>query len=139
MTDATEYLFVYGTLRAHSKNDMSKRLKRWADKIVRGRTRGRLYMIAEYPGFVPSDSNNEWVYGDVYHLPSPELVYSELDRYEGCSPEDPLPHEYQRSVLPILLESGDWVDAFSYVYARDTAGKPRIESGEYRRGEAPYS
>jgi gamma-glutamylcyclotransferase (GGCT)/AIG2-like uncharacterized protein YtfP len=80
---------------------------------------------------VPSDGECDWVHGDVYDLRFPELTYLELDKYEGCAADDPLPHEYSRAVLPVLLDTGVWIQACAYVYARDTTGKPRIHSGDY--------
>jgi gamma-glutamylcyclotransferase (GGCT)/AIG2-like uncharacterized protein YtfP len=131
MTSTSKHLFVYGTLRHGTTNEVSQLLHSSADRVARGRARGQLYLVGDYPGFVPSETESDWVYGDVYRLNSPELTYSELDRYEGCSPDDPQPHEYSRSLMPVLLDSGAWIEASVYLYTRDTEGKSRIISGDY--------
>jgi gamma-glutamylcyclotransferase (GGCT)/AIG2-like uncharacterized protein YtfP len=132
MDHANKYLFVYGTLREGSANEMSKLLRRSAHRIGTGRARGQLFSVADYPGFVPSDSESDWVYGDVYELEHPEGIYPKLDNYEGCGVNDSPPYEYHRLTVPVLLDSGRWIGASAYVYANDTAGKPRIDSGEFR-------
>jgi gamma-glutamylcyclotransferase (GGCT)/AIG2-like uncharacterized protein YtfP len=131
MTDAPDYLFVYGTLRQGAQNQASKLPSTSADYRASGRARGQLYLVAHYPGFVPSEVEGDWVRGDVYHLRSPELTYPELDKFEGCSHFDPLPHEYRRSVVSVLLDTGAWIEACAYVYARGTGGMQRIRSGDY--------
>lgn len=131
MTSTSKHLFVYGTLRHGTDNDASKLLQSAADRIGRGQARGQLYMVADYPGFVPSETEGDWVRGDVYRLRSPELTYPELDRYEGCGPDDPPPHEYRRCLVPVRLDSGEWIKASAYLYTRGTEGKARITSGDY--------
>lgn len=131
----TGHLFVYGTLRQAFQNPAAQHLHNSADHIGQARVRGRLYRIARYPGFLPSQSENDWVHGDVYHLHSPELTYTELDKYEGCSPDDPPPHEYRRATITVLLDSGAWLEACVYIYALEITGKQRIMSGDYCASE----
>lgn len=131
MPTASEYLFVYGTLRCGAENHAAKLLRQSADHVGRGRARGQLYMVADYPGLVPSDIQTDWVVGDVYHLHSPELTYPQLDKYEGCALDDPPPHEYRRSLIPVLLDCGAWIQSAAYVYVQDIAGKRRIDCGDY--------
>ncbi len=128
---ASNDLFVYGTLRLGADNDFAKLLARQAYWVGRGRARGQLFMVQNYPGFVRSEPEGDWVLGDVYSLHSPQLTYVELDRYEGCGFNDPLPHEYCRSPVPVLLDSGQWVEASAYLYALDISDKRRITSGDY--------
>lgn len=125
------YLFVYGTLRRGTDNPASQRLHNSSDYIGHARARGRLYKIAHYPGFVPSDDPDAWVHGDVYLLRSPETTLLELDKYEGCSVYDLPPHEYRRSVLSVLLDSGDWLEAFVYIYTRGVIQEQLLSSGDY--------
>jgi gamma-glutamylcyclotransferase (GGCT)/AIG2-like uncharacterized protein YtfP len=133
MTSANRYLFVYGTLRPGANNRTSDLLSRSTDWVGSGRARGQLFLVADYPGFVPSESGDDWVHGDVYLLHNPEMTYPELDRYEGCGINDKPPHEYQRSIIPVVLDSGRWIEASTYVYAWETGDKPRIESGDFLR------
>lgn len=128
-------LFVYGTLRQGFENPAAQLLHGSSDYIGRARAQGHLYNIARYPGFVPSNEEDAWVYGDVYLVHAPELTYLELDKYEGCAPADASPHEYRRAIIPVRLDTGDWIEASIYIYAHDTIGKPRIASGDYLAGE----
>lgn len=102
--------------------------------VLTTRIRGKLYRVAHYPGFVPTEAEGEWVHGDLFLLHTPELMFSELDRYEGCAPGDPLPHEYRRCLIPVLLNFGTWLHAFVYIYAAYIVGKPIISSGDYLAG-----
>lgn len=124
-------LFVYGTLRGGDVNESAALLHRSAHLMGRGKARGRLYLVADYPGLVPLAAGDHWVYGEVYRLNSPESVYNELDRYEGCAPDDPPPHEYRRTTIPVLLESGNWIEAIAYTYALPIDGKKEIPSGDF--------
>jgi gamma-glutamylcyclotransferase (GGCT)/AIG2-like uncharacterized protein YtfP len=129
---ASHNLFVCGTLRHGADIEIARRLRASADWLGHATSRGRLYMIKDYPGFVPSE-DAEWVDGDVYRLRSPERILPELDQYEGCGPGDPEPHEYRRAVIAARLDSGDWVSAEAYLYTRDTIGLDRIQSGDWNR------
>lgn len=50
-------------------------------------------------------------------------------KYEGCGPNDPPPHEFRRTMVPVLLDSGDSIFASAYVYSWDIVGKQKIASG----------
>jgi gamma-glutamylcyclotransferase (GGCT)/AIG2-like uncharacterized protein YtfP len=128
---ASQNLFVCGTLRHAIENEMARLLRASADWLGPAKTPGRLYKVSHYPGFVPSDAEEEWVSGDVYQLHSPESTYLELDQYEGCGPSDPEPHEYRRAEIPVLLDSGKWITADAYQYAGETTGLARIVSGDF--------
>lgn len=120
------HLFVYGTLRTGAKNRFAALLRRSADRIGGGRVQGRLYRIANYPGFVPSRSEHDWVKGEVFRLANAGALFSVLDEYEG--------REFQRIVLPVLLDSGEWIEAWVYVYAGLVRAKPWIPSGDFFDG-----
>jgi gamma-glutamylcyclotransferase (GGCT)/AIG2-like uncharacterized protein YtfP len=126
-----ENLFVYGTLRKDAVNEFASKLHASGQLLGSGRAKGSLYAIAEYPGLVPSESSSEWVEGEVYRLADPETMYRILDDYEGCGMHDPLPHEFRRVIMPILLNSGQWMPASVYVYTQDVSRKPKIETGSF--------
>jgi gamma-glutamylcyclotransferase (GGCT)/AIG2-like uncharacterized protein YtfP len=126
-----DHLFVYGTLRRNFTNQFAALLQSVGQWLGQGRVQGRLYAIGEYPGLVTSDGSGEWVQGDVYCLPAPGELYSLLDPYEGCGPDDPQPHEFDRVVLPVLLHSGEWISACAYVYKQDVRNRQKIPSGDF--------
>jgi gamma-glutamylcyclotransferase (GGCT)/AIG2-like uncharacterized protein YtfP len=101
-----EYLFVYGTLRKALKHPLLKVLNKHAFFVDHGVCRGKLLNLGKYPGAMPSGNSGDVVTGEVYGLKDPETVLSILDRYEGCSVEDPQPAEFIRQSENILLSSG---------------------------------
>lgn len=94
-------VFVYGTLRRggcnHGRMDGARRLGA-------ATVRGRLYSLGWYPGLI-LDSNALEVLGEVFELTEPNHL-AELDRYEGCHPDRPGPHEYQRVEAEVTTRHG---------------------------------
>lgn len=121
-------LFVYGTLRPGLDGPMARWLADRAEWIGAGWIGGKLYQVADYPGFVPGEAGR--VYGDLFALPDAEALLARLDAYEECTPDDPLPHEYRRERC--LVETADGpVDAWVYLYALSVTGHRVIASGDY--------
>ncbi len=125
-----ENIFVYGTLRAGFENEFARMLARSARLLGGGAVKGRLYLIADYPGLAVSDGD-EWVRGEVYALADPEEIYLSLDEYEGCGSADTAPYEFERAVIRVLLDSGEWISASAYIYSLPTVGKSGIASGDF--------
>lgn len=75
--------------------------------------------LGNYPGLIPSNKPEEQVTGELYRIregASEELFYG-LDRYEGCSDEDPEPHQYFRHRLDVtLLSDAQVYEAWVYIY-----------------------
>lgn len=117
------YLFVYGSLRACAGTPWSIRLAAVSRPVGPGCTRGALFHIAGYPGMTRCPEADAWVMGDVCLLNDPASSLPYLDAYEGCGPDDPLPHEFERQVVTVVLDGGQTVEAWAYIYMLDTAGK----------------
>jgi gamma-glutamylcyclotransferase (GGCT)/AIG2-like uncharacterized protein YtfP len=117
-------LFVYGTLRRDFDNEFAAMLARSARFAGPSKVRGTIYLIAHYPGLVLSVEGGDWVAGDVYTLDAQGETLSALDQYEASEP-------FQRVVAPVLLDSGEWLQAFVYIYTGDLHGKPAIVSGDF--------
>ena len=125
------HLFVYGTLRRSASHPMH-RLLLPATFVGPGRFRGRLHDLGSYPAAVASDDPADAVHGEVYLLHTPADTLAALDRYEGCTPDDPEPHEYHRTVAGIHLDAdATVVPAQIYLYNRPAAHLKRIEPGDY--------
>lgn len=129
MTD--DLLFVYGTLKRGSGNAMAGRLARTADFLSEGTYQGRLYLVDDYPGAVPSGDVADQVRGEVWRLRKPSAILAELDEYEGCGQSFSPPTEYERRMEQVTLNNGERVAAWIYLYCHSTDGLRRIESGVF--------
>jgi len=126
-----QYLFVYGTLRKDVGSEMNQLLARYSSFAGEASYQGRLYRIDHYPGVTPSDNSVHQVKGEVYCLDEPELVLSQVDRYEECGPEFPEPTEYIREKQEVTLANGRKVIAWVYIYNRPVENFPLISSGDF--------
>ncbi|CAN5180477.1 gamma-glutamylcyclotransferase [soil metagenome] len=131
----TDRLFVYGTLMRNSYHALARELKQRADYEGPARFNGRLYRVTHYPGVVASSAPEDWVFGDVYTLRDRDLL-TELDRYEGCGPDDPPPTQYLRLLQSVMLPSGPAVEAWIYIYNRPIDRLQRIVSGRFSDADA---
>lgn len=127
-------LFVYGTLRRGSSNQMARNLACEANFLEHGKMRGRLYAVRGYPGLTPSEDSQDWVIGDVYRLRDPEALLTILDEYEGCGPANVPPYEYERVLCTVLLNSGASLQCWVYLYRGRLIEENRIWSGEFVAG-----
>jgi gamma-glutamylcyclotransferase (GGCT)/AIG2-like uncharacterized protein YtfP len=130
------YLFAYGTLRGSAETEWSRFLSATSRFADSGRTRGALFHLGGYPGVTVCTEDDAWVRGEVFLLNDPSSALPLLDVYEGCSPDDPPPHEFERQVVTVELDSGRSVEAWAYIYCLETRGKARIGSGDYLHTKA---
>lgn len=81
-----DLLFVYGTLRRDSKNEMHRTLAGYSAYVGDGRIRGELYDLGTYPGVFLRDGCLDLVLGEVYGLSDQNAAqtWRVLDNYEGC-------------------------------------------------------
>lgn len=126
----TNKLFVYGTLRKDLRNSMFHLLAREATFKCTARMRGRLYDLGDYPGLV-LDGSGGWVHGEVYELKVPGATLPRLDNYEGCGPDDPEPHEFERVVSAVITDDENVLEVWAYIYKGPTAHQREIKSGDY--------
>jgi len=126
------YLFVYGSLRAAAGTEWSRFLTAVSSFVGSGRVHGALFHLDGYAGMTVC-TDDAWVTGEVCLMNDPSSALPFLDAYEKCGPSDPLPHEFERQVVTVLLDSGQTVEAWAYVYTLETQDKVRITSGDYLR------
>jgi len=123
-------MFVYGTLRKDARGQMLSPLCRgWVFQGY-GTVPGELYDFGAYPGAVPTGSPEARVLGELYELPDPETMIPPIDRYEGCTEEDPAPHEFERELADVAMEDGTARRAWIYWYRPEPLGR-RLSSGDY--------
>ena len=126
----SDLLFVYGTLMRGFDHPMAKLLSRDAEFCGAARCQGRLYLVKHYPGLVLSEDASDLVFGEVVRLHRPEQTLVILDDYEGCGPGVASPL-YLRQLLPVTLDDGTVIEAWTYVYNRPVAKLKWIASGRF--------
>jgi len=131
---ATEFIFVYGTLRKQIASSNHHLLANHCAYFSEGVMSGKLYEVCGYPGAIESSDANHKVFGELYKMLDQQSLLERLDEYEECSDRFPVPHEYSRKQRSIELVSGDSVVAWVYLYNHDVSTRQQIISGDYRGG-----
>lgn len=132
MSDSTDYLFVYGTLRSDSYSDSHRQLIAPDFSLVsRATMAGRLYAIVDYPGMLPPEEATDLVIGEVYTFTGGEDQLLTLDEYEGCATHSPTPHLYTRRREKAWLRDGSTVEAWTYIYNFPVSETMLIRSGDF--------
>lgn len=126
---ASEYLFVYGTLKRSFNHPMHPHLLRHAQYVDVATLRGLMYRVAHYPGVIESDEAGRVVHGELYRVTDAAALFALLDDYEECSSAHPQPHEYERTTCLVSLSDGSQVPAWVYLYAREVSGLEFITTG----------
>lgn len=137
-------LFVYGTLTTTAGHPMGALLREHGRHIGHGTIRARLYVIEDpdvpgqnsYPGALPSPDPDDRVHGELYEVHAPDIVFPQIDAFEGCSPDWPEPHEYLRRVIEVAMADGRSVEAQTYLYTWDVSRARHEPSGRFT-GAAP--
>jgi gamma-glutamylcyclotransferase (GGCT)/AIG2-like uncharacterized protein YtfP len=131
----TEYIFFYGTLWTGTGNPRIDALVRAHCRVVaRGRIRGRLYDLGDYPGVVATERARERVFGMVYSLRDAGRCLPELDRYEDYDPAYPERGAFVRRMTRVTrADRRGELDAWVYFLNRRIVRAPRILSGDYCR------
>jgi gamma-glutamylcyclotransferase (GGCT)/AIG2-like uncharacterized protein YtfP len=121
-----DYLFVYGTLMPGCEPAAMRETCAGMEIIGPGTVRGVLYDLGSYPGIVEGEGS---VRGVVVRVPAG--AWPALDRYEGCPGcDDGL---FRRIRTTATLDSGQSLECWIYVYARDVHGRTAVASGDWRR------
>ena len=131
---ATEFIFVYGTLRKQMASDMYHVMANHCEYFSEGVMQGALYEVCGYPGAIESSDVNDKVFGELYKILDRKLVLALLDEYEECSDSFSMPHEYSRKLLSVELTGGGSVVAWVYLYNHDVSNLRQIISGVYFGG-----
>jgi len=107
------------------------RLMEHAEFLGDATFQGRLYLVGTFPGAVKSSFPDDLVQGEVYRLVKPGELLPRLDAYEDFDPRSPETSLYRREKATLRLESGEFADAWIYLYNRPTENLPRIVSGDF--------
>lgn len=124
-------IFVYGTLMRGFDHPMSKLLSAGADFLGQGTCRGRLYMVAHYPGLLHPENAADVVHGELFRLRNVAELMAALDDYESIGPGNDEPTLYLRETVPVTLADGSVHEAWTYIYNRPVDEAKRIKSGRF--------
>jgi gamma-glutamylcyclotransferase (GGCT)/AIG2-like uncharacterized protein YtfP len=131
MSALLDRVFVYGTLMRGFDHPMSKLLSAGAEFLGEASCRGRLYMVAHYPGLLLSNDADDIVFGELYRMRQPTDLLATLDDYESVGPGYAPPTLYLRESLPVTLGDGTVSEAWTYIYNRPVEESKRIVSGRF--------
>ena len=129
MTQTRNYLFVYGTL-LDTGNEFAAYLNNNCSFYTKGKFKGRLYDIGEYPGAVADHDSPGYVYGSIVSIRNPTTVLNQLDDYEGFGDDQQQPDLFIRELMAIETDEG-LTDCWIYLYNLPVEGLVLIESGDY--------
>ena len=132
MTSEAVYLFTYGTLMHGFSNPFAQRLHTLSTFSGKGSFPGTLYKIDWYPGAVYEAENQHRIYGEVYKITAPEILFPELDEYEDVF-EDAEKSLYLRKIIPVLMSDGLALNCYTYIYNQDVSNLEIIKSGNFRQ------
>ena len=114
------YVFVYGSLRKGFWNYESY-LKN-SKFIGKGRTKEKYAMYADIIPYVVENEKISHIVGEVYEVD--EETLKRIDCLEGH------PDYYRRKKVPIILDSGEEVEAWIYFYPEPYG--ILVKSGDYK-------
>jgi gamma-glutamylcyclotransferase (GGCT)/AIG2-like uncharacterized protein YtfP len=129
MEQASNYLFVYGTL-LDSDNEFAAYLNNNCSFYAKGRFKGQLYDIGEYPGAVADSNSTHYIYGSVVLIHNPIPVLKQLDDYEGFGDNQEQPNLFVRELMQIETAEG-FINCWVYLYNLPVDTLVLIESGDY--------
>lgn len=128
MSQTTDHLFVYGTLRSDIPSSMSKFLRRRATLVGKATAGGRLVDLGGYPGFIQGSGT---VKGELYRInpDQAEETWQLLDAYEGVTGAGS--EDYRKLEIEVRVSGGGAFRALAYEYQKSASGKTEIPHGDY--------
>jgi len=129
MEQASNYLFVYGTL-LDADNEFAAYLNNNCSFYAKGKFKGWLYDIGEYPGAIADNNITSYVYGSVVLIHNPITVLKQLDDYEGFGDNQEQTNLFVRELMQIETAES-FINCWVYLYNLPVDTLVLIESGDY--------
>lgn len=127
------YLFSYGTLLPKRAPTEIAPVVRRLRHVGRGKVRGRLYDLGEYPGAVLTKTGPAIV-GQIFELPDDPEVLEKLDEYEGFDPARSRGSLFVRKRRLVNIDGGrQKVWCWIYVYNRRPGNAPAVAGGDFSK------
>ena len=124
-----DLLFIYGTLLKED-NEYAGYLKNNSTFYSKGRLKGKLYDIGEYPGAILSDDDDTCLYGNIVKMIEPDRVLPVINDYEGFGVDQSYPNEFIR-VLGNIETGIGIVTCWIYLYNLPITGLAVVKDGRY--------
>ncbi len=126
-----EYLFVYGTLRSQLVPPDLSGLVQQLRRFGAASARGHLYDLGMYPGAILDADCDNRIIGEILELPDDKSVLAALDHYEGIDGKQPDAGLFVRTECHAILDNGQAIECWVYVYNGEISSEKLIESGDY--------
>ncbi|BAU54147.1 gamma-glutamylcyclotransferase family protein [Mucilaginibacter gotjawali] len=123
------FLFVYGTL-LDTENKYGRHLSNNCVFHSKGRFKGKLYDLGEYPGAIYQPNEAWFVYGDIFILNAPEETLDILDEYEGFGENEQQPNLFVRELIEVETAKTT-IKCWSYLFNLPINELKQIISGRY--------
>ncbi|MGC1373546.1 MAG: gamma-glutamylcyclotransferase family protein [Candidatus Sulfotelmatobacter sp.] len=132
------YLFSYRTLMpGFAPAEISATVQRLR-AVGRGRVRGWLYDLGDYPGAVRNDQG-PIIEGQGFELPDDPDVLDRLDSYEEFDPAHPESSLFVRRNCSVVLEDGRKLTCWAYSYNRHPGSATSLINGDFAKSRAQKS
>ena len=125
-----EFLFVYGTLR-DPQNQVAQFLNSNAEFYNDGYFHGKLFDLGDYPGAVESEKSEDKVFGTIFQIRNPEIVFPVLDEYEEVGDKFSTPNEYTRKKIKVFTNCNEAKICHVYLYNHPVDSGRQIVSGTF--------
>lgn len=118
-------IFTYGSLRLYNHENLPFDPKELMQRVGVGYVMGSVYKVGEYSGLC-LQPNDEKVWGEIYKVNDYYKTFAVLDEYEGCNSNYEPPWEYRRELIQITTNENKLMNAWTYLYNRDTTNLEKI-------------
>lgn len=133
-TDNNDYtfLFVYGTLRSKTNHPMAELLQKYSISKGEASISGKLYDVGSYPAAILSKNEEDNVFGELFKLKDADVIFNDLDEYEGFYPQRPQDSLFIRKEVAVHnLEHDNTIAAWIYLFNRSVDDLTHIPGGDY--------
>ena len=112
------------------ENPLRHELLQCADYLEDTTVQGSLYLIENYPGYIPHGSGE--VHGELWNVHLPDRLFPLLDVYEDVNIRHQELGEYRRELMWVNTKNRGLVKAWIYIYQGPVNSKKKLNSGQFR-------
>lgn len=101
--------------------------------LGRGRMRGRVFDLGEYPAAVADKKTGEFVHGELFQVHNEKRVLRKLDEFEVAIPSRNRKSLFIRRKVRIHTSEGEETFAWAYLYNQPLERASRIANGDFKK------